>query len=354
MTILDLLPGWFARRRADGIRDNDGNASVSANHIEPHAIARKRPEDVTRADVRAWIGELIVKPAAWRHPGEREPAPISRGTVKNALHLLSAFFRDMVDEGRLETNPCERAKVRNVARTTEPWTYLTHAEVRRARSAFARRAQTPAGLRTMIVFLLLIGAGLREGEARALRCGRVKLGTDGKVGSLHVREGRPGLPTKSKSGVRVVPLLPPFATDALALWSAATKLDFSADPDRYVFESSPGVPFSKGAICPRRIIRAALNEAGITRRVRVHDFRHTAATMWLSGVLKRKFSLEEIKQMLGHSSVSMTERYAHVQPELVLRAGDELLAAIAKAKATGLEMPPTMQASRGVEEVALG
>ncbi len=62
-------------------------------------------------------------------------------------------------------------------------------------------------------------------------------------------------------------------------------------------------------------------EAGLARPVRFHDLRHTCATLLLSGAWGRSWSYEEVKEMLGHSSVKVTERYAHAVGTLASRAG---------------------------------
>ena len=47
--------------------------------------------------------------------------------------------------------------------------------------------------------------------------------------------------------------------------------------------------------------------------VRIHDLRHTYASMLInSGV-----SLYEVQTLLGHSSMQMTQRYAHLEPNLL-------------------------------------
>jgi integrase len=53
---------------------------------------------------------------------------------------------------------------------------------------------------------------------------------------------------------------------------------------------------------------------------RIHDLRHTCAT-WLvtAGV-----PLSEVRDLLGHSSVVVTERYAHLAPENVRAAVEKL------------------------------
>lgn len=339
-TILDVLPGWFARRELDGVRDVKGNRSIARTHIEGHAIARMPLRRIDRGHVRAWIGEVLAKPAKYKYHGTRpKTATVSRSTVKNALYLLAALFRDLELEGHVDASPCMGVRVRNVRRIDDPWAYLTWAELCRVRAALARKCGTPVGMRTMVVALLLAGAGLREGEARALRWGNVWFGADGKqkspawkwapdiTGNLDVREGRPNQPTKSASGRRTIPLFG-IAQDALEVWLAYTHPAEIVPPDAFVFEASPGEPFVKGALLPRHLLRAAVKEAGVQKKIRVHDLRHTCAALLISGEMGgpkkgRRWSLEEVRAMLGHSTIKMTERYAHLTPALLLRAGHE-------------------------------
>ncbi len=53
---------------------------------------------------------------------------------------------------------------------------------------------------------------------------------------------------------------------------------------------------------------------------RIHDLRHTCAA-WL---VSAGAPLSEVRDLLGHSSVTMTEKYAHLAPENV-RAAVRLL-----------------------------
>jgi integrase len=48
----------------------------------------------------------------------------------------------------------------------------------------------------------------------------------------------------------------------------------------------------------------------------IHDLRHTCAA-WL---VSAGVPLAEVRDLLGHSTVKMTERYAHLAPENVRRA----------------------------------
>ncbi len=64
---------------------------------------------------------------------------------------------------------------------------------------------------------------------------------------------------------------------------------------------------------------AALKEAGITN-FHFHDLRHTfASNMLLSGA-----SLKDVKEMMGHSDISMTDRYAHLTHSHMLQRQSKL------------------------------
>ena len=65
--------------------------------------------------------------------------------------------------------------------------------------------------------------------------------------------------------------------------------------------------------------------AGIERRVRFHDLRHTCASHLLMGTWGVRLSIEEVSAWLGHSSTAVTQRYAHLAPDhLSARVGAAL------------------------------
>jgi len=64
---------------------------------------------------------------------------------------------------------------------------------------------------------------------------------------------------------------------------------------------------------------ALLSAAGV-REARVHDARHTAATL----LLGQGIDIRVVQQILGHSQLSQTQRYAHVTAELTQHAADRM------------------------------
>lgn len=57
--------------------------------------------------------------------------------------------------------------------------------------------------------------------------------------------------------------------------------------------------------------------AGVTRRIRFHDLRHTYAShllqgSWVPTLVARPLRLEELRDLLGHADIAVTQRYAHL------------------------------------------
>jgi integrase len=88
--------------------------------------------------------------------------------------------------------------------------------------------------------------------------------------------------------------------------------------------------------------KALLKAVGI-RDARVHDARHTAATLLLAQGVDQRVVME----ILGHSQISMTARYAHVLPEVMTEAADRIGRALwGSPDSPGTDSPGTPIATR--------
>ncbi len=90
----------------------------------------------------------------------------------------------------------------------------------------------------------------------------------------------------------------------------------------HVFTTLHGTPYHAATIT--RAFQAALDRAGLPR-CRFHDLRHAAATF----LLAQGMTLEDVKNLLGHSSITLTSNtYGHVleqRQRQVARAMDAVL-----------------------------
>ena len=156
----------------------------------------------------------------------------------------------------------------------------------------------------MFVQLLLL-TGARKGEARLARWQDI---------DLHKRVWR--VP-RSKNGRSRRIILSAAAVDVLnQTRTRSEQLLLPTTQDRYVFTNPR-------TLTAYQSFYAAWFVARDLADLRIHDLRHTyASTLINSGV-----SLYEVQTLLGHSSLQMTQRYAHLEPNR-LHERTELMSAV--------------------------
>ncbi|MGH8777744.1 tyrosine-type recombinase/integrase [Paraburkholderia sp.] len=234
--------------------------------------------DLKRADVRGYVMS-------------RQADGVVESTIKRELKLFSAAINYV----RLEH---DRADLVNPVQSlglagSEPRVrWIDRVEARsliEAAGRFARRPHLVAFIR------LALHTGCRKNELLKLEWSRVDFERRALVlGAEHTKNRRR----------RVVPL----NDEAIAVLRAQREwVERYALGARWVFAVASGSRLTT----VQNGFRAACGRAGIAD-FRVHDLRHTFAS-WLvmSGV-----SLYVVKDLLGHSSITVTERYAHLAPHV--------------------------------------
>jgi len=221
---------------------------------------------------------------------------ISPKTINNILSVLRTCLGSAVRWNLL-------AKVPAIPMLKVPeftYKYLSADEVQRL---FA--ATKPGYWRNFIVFL--IHTGCRFGEAAAIRWEDFEL--DGPAPRVRIQRGLSvGIVGPTKNGrMRDIPLT---ADVVRALQSMPRS-------DGYVFIRSNGkLPHCANSV---KYLHQACDRAGI-RRVSWHVLRHTFATE----LSARRVPLRTLQDLLGHSSIAMTCRYAHVADKSLREAVAEL------------------------------
>ena len=300
---------WLDRRelsgRVRGIRQERG----MWRHVERAHFIDWELGVIRTPDVNDWIEQLGRTKAEDAIVGEvrKTDRDLSPQTIRHAFRLLKQCLDEAVARDLIESNPAKGARLPKMRPTG--YTFLTLEEID---ALFASDLSDRDGT----LFTLAIYSGMRRGELFALRWEDVDL----ERGMLSVRRGASG-PTKSGK-VRHCPLLPP-ARAALASWA-------EHGGEGLVFPSPRGGEYSQGydaGWADRRWRRKTKSrgvelevtpglktKAGIARPVRFHDLRHTCASHLVMGSWGEPWSLEVVCAFMGHGSIAMTQRYAHLAP----------------------------------------
>lgn len=177
------------------------------------------------------------------------------------------------------------------------WDYLTEEECRLLLSKIDVT-------RDYTLFLFAIRTGMRLGEILALKWKNIQFHS-GLYGRVHVKQTYVQgefVPPKTKSSIRFVPLSKDIA-EALKVHRAQSK----PNPLNLVFTNEVNGILDGSRVYKR--LQKYLKRVGL-RSIRFHDLRHTAASI----LATKSVSLQRIKELLGHSTINMTERYAHLAP----------------------------------------
>ena len=100
------------------------------------------------------------------------------------------------------------------------------------------------------------------------------------------------------------------------LTARATKLLLRLRENRKDFNKpvflyhAPGTPNPVPFKNPHGAWKTALRESGVDTSLRIHDLRHTFA----SRLVSKGVPIFDVSKLLGHKSITMTMRYAHLAP----------------------------------------
>jgi integrase len=240
------------------------------------SLGELRLEDVTSAQVEAWLAGLERKPST-----RRKALVLLHGIFQRARKVHGLPGNPVAD---VEKPPLTRAADIEVFSPEEVWSLVRAAE----------------GEQDAAIFLTAAFTGLRMGELIALRWRDV----DFARAVLRVRASYAGeaLTTPKSGKARAVPLAPDIAQ---ALARLGDRELFTGEDD-LVFPGEAGGYLDGSAL--RRRYKAALRRAGL-RSLRFHDLRHTFGTRMIA-----KADIRRVQEWMGHADIQTTMRYLHYAP----------------------------------------
>jgi integrase len=270
------------------------------NHVVPY-FGSKPLDKIGPADLEAFKAAMRAKISASRARKEdatiyairkRRDVPAQRlslKTINNALTILRKLLAVAEEQGVIEHIP----RIRFFRVEKPAFDFLDFDE--------AERLVNAADNDWRLLLDTALKTGLRQGELIGLQWSDLDI----VRGKLHVRrtiwKGEAGLP---KGGRARTVDLPGSIVDALKAYRHLK--------GPYVFCQADGSLLTPGLL--KAPLDRALRRAGIARdqgRIGWHDLRHTYG----SHLAMRGVPLKVIQELMGHATIEMTLKYAHLSPE---------------------------------------
>lgn len=260
----------------------------------------EKPSEITKSMVQGFSASLFRQGMA-------------RSSMARKLSALRSLFRHLLRLHKIDSDPC--AGVRNPKQDQRHPAMLNVDQVfslldeKPEEKSAPPSSSTPANadetfrLRDMALLELLYGSGLRISEALGLDV------NDVRPESGHVQVMGKG------SKERIVPLSD-TCRDALSRWLAVRDRVPPVHGERAAFLGRRGKRLDRRQAA--RILEERAAEAGISQHISPHDLRHSFATHLLEGGA----DLRAVQELLGHSRISTTQRYTHLNLDALTRIYD--------------------------------
>ena len=241
------------------------------------------------ADFRSWLAS-------------RAQTSLARSSTARALAVIRSFFRHLDRSGKASNGAIGTVRTPKLPATVpRPVTQDDALALIDAAPSHARADWI--GKRDAALFTLLYGCGLRIAEALSLNR------TD--VRSLCDRTGDSLVVTGKGRKQRMVPVLPQVSA-AIADYLAACP--FGDGGNGPLFVGARGERLQAGVV--QRAMRVLRRALGLPENATPHALRHSFATHLLEG----GGDLRTIQELLGHASLSTTQRYTKVDAAKILSA----------------------------------
>lgn len=261
-------------------------------------------DEVSHMDVQAWIRELELSGA------------IGGDSIRNCHSLLCMILESALREGKIKANLARGVSLppKGIGREV----YLTGEQVEGLVSWFDAQGRDVDGTIVMVAVYL----GLRWGEIAGLARQQVSMlrktvevrDVVEEIGASRVLRAYP----KGKNR-RIIPIAEPLLLrlaehQRLHPCDADGQLLFRRD-DVDVADEGKGYgprPESLSRAWARQFAKAVAAVDGVPARTAPHDLRHTFAS-WL---VEDGVSLRTVQYLMGHASITTTERYSHLAPDV--------------------------------------
>jgi len=243
---------------------------------------------VTADDIRDYLADLYDRNKA--------------ASIAKKLAALRSFFAFLKRQKWVDDNPARAVKTPKVRRTLPAIVSVDEA----LRLVAPHGDDTPQNVRDRAILEMLYGSGLRVSELVALNLDSID--HESRIVRVLGKGSKERLVPVGSHAARAVDNWRRVRTDILRRGHA---------PDAHaLFISREGTRLSVRSV--QRMVRARGLETGTRESLHPHALRHSFATHLLSSGA----DLRAIQEMLGHASLSTTQRYTHVSIDALSRVYD--------------------------------
>jgi len=250
------------------------------------ALDRTDPLSATSKEIEKYLWTL------------RSRGKLKSSTVFRKVESLKAFYKFLVLEGRVKSNPMKNFKSPRLAAHLPK--FLSKSEMQELLNFPSREKFWM--IRTQTILELLYACGMRVSELLSLRLESVNLNRRWiRIFGKGAKE-------------RIVPVNE-NACEALRKYIEARYMRFSGkNVSSELFVSKFGKKLSR--ISAWKDVKKLARLAGVRADIHPHIFRHTFASHLLEGGA----DLRSLQEMLGHASLNTTQIYAHLQKSAIKSA----------------------------------
>ncbi|MEX2535805.1 MAG: tyrosine-type recombinase/integrase [Trueperaceae bacterium] len=312
LTVKEYLMHWLetAAKPKLTARTLDDYTGVLERYVYPALGSRKLPK-LAPVEIQTLYSKMLA-------PKDKDGMGLTPRTVINTHRVLSSALKQAVKWRMLSQNVCQYVDLPRQQKTEMQ--ALSEEEATR----FLKTAKSD---RLYPLFALMLGTGLRPGEALALMWKDI----DPMTGSLTVQRALESVRGKTSFKAPKTPR----SRRNIKLSGNLVKLllDHKVQQElerELVFPSADATPLN-GRNVVNRHFKPLLKAANLPESVRLYDLRHTHATLLLKAGVHPKI----VSERLGHSSIALTlDTYSHVLPGMQDEAASKLDAMLFRADKT--------------------
>lgn len=273
---------------------------IDLEQFEAFIGSRKRLASIESEHLEAWASEM-------------KEAGYAAASIRRKFASVKVFLNYWIRKKQLDRSPAWQLRLDLVRERKLP-TVLTVEEIRRlfaqAKKELGRMPRKVTGasdraflaLRNLVILELLFSTGMRVGELTKLMVNDIDLENQSIM--IHGKGGR------QRMGV-----LPDSRSCEILQCYLERRSEIISDEEALLLNGAAR-PLSTQGVAS--ILMRLSNLANIRKRITPHVFRHTVATLLLSGGA----DIRVVQRLLGHTEISTTQVYAHVTDQFL---GDTMI-----------------------------